>query len=298
MKLLLAAALVLAAGGLVYWSMWNSSDKESRFVYEEFLDRYPVFAKEGSATKENAKQIAMEFEQTVATMKDAPQTVAYARYLVVRAYVNAVIADWGDQESLSKALDHAAALIGDENGYPNIRAYTVALVDTLLYPSVRSEVKVRVKEHPYFAQFATDDSRSVSAFRSDFLKFGNDLARMTDLKMRLAIVETQRLALLKRGHPEAPVMKERIAALVADADASLARDKAGEMPFGNRSYLVEPLFHRAELAKLYFLTTGERPFGDTNALYTEALQAADADMPKLRPLIEFSQAEYQKKASQ
>lgn len=290
---LLLLAAFIAAG--VYFFLWKNHalySPSASFVYEEIAVKYPVFDKESSATKENIIQVAQELEQTTDNMKDAPQTVAYARYLVARAYINAVIANQDDQESLNKALDYAASIIKDDGGYQNIRAYTVALVDTLLYPAVGIKVKNSVQQHPYFSRFGEKTSGSTHEFRFNLLSFGNNLHRMTDIKYRLAILETQRLAKIQRTSTAIPATWENVRGLIADAESSLARDRSGEMPFGNRSYLVEPLFHRAQLAAYYYGTTNEKPFGDIDALYQEALQMANDEMPKLRPLIEFSYDQY------
>lgn len=262
------------------------------FVYEEIAARYPVFDKEASATKENVIQVAQELEKTANTMKDAPQTVAYARYLVVRAYANAVVANPSDTQSLDKALEYGAGLIGDEDGYPNLRTYTIALIDTLLFPPLPPEVKSRVMSHAYFSRFGQETDGSVDEFRVNLLGYGNTLYRMTDIKYRLATLETQRLFSVRRVSPAMPAIWENVKGLLADAEASLARDRAGEMPFKSRSYLVEPLYYRAQFASLYLKVTGEKPLGEIDVLYTEALQMADAEMPKLRPVIENSWLEF------
>lgn len=278
---------------------------EPPFTYEDFSQKYPVFLKTQDATPATIqKDIARELEATLVLI-EGDQDRSYAVYTVMIAYINAVLQDDTDKESLARAIYFAQDIIGNrgDKHRPNIRAYAVSMLDTLLLPSVAIHVRQAVMGDSFFQQFGLDTNGTVMAFRGNLLRFGDSLYRMTEIKMKLAHLQAMRLGRLKGAAPRSEGAirentirqadaEKRVRDIMAEALASLEKDRAGQGPFGSPGYLVGPLYYRALTADQFLRATGEMPFGRVESLYQEALQAAEVYLPNMKPFIDLAYTDY------
>lgn len=293
--------ILVATFGYFFFLFSNQSHQEEKqdsakpFEYGEFLKENPAFTEEDSLSKEKKyKEMGQKFEQALPSVQGSQQK-AYAKYLVVRAYVNAARQDDQDTDSLNKALDFATKDIQNEQ-YPNIRVLLIDLIDFLMYPGVSQQTKVAVMKHPFFDQFDTHNGK-ISEFRKNLLNYGNNIYRLTNIKMKLTLLSAQELQRMNKKKSSESLAsfdqkKSDTLILMQDADASLKKDLSGEAPFKNPSYTVEPIYIKAIAADTYYRVTKELPWGEIDALYQDALSASSV-FPELRPYIEKTYAGYQ-----
>lgn len=269
-----------------------TNTKKTGFTYDEFIQKNPVFSKEEELSRQGKyRDLGLELNSALDTVTD-PQELAYAKYVTARAFVNAVLTDNKDTESLNQALRLSKELLTSAD-YLNLKAYTVNTIDFLLYPSVSNDVKEAVMRDDFFKRFANGDDKIFAyQFRVNLLSWGNTLARMSDIKMKLAMIHSEVLVGMKKNSKisaeEFEKEKTVTLGLMNEAENSLRQDLAGAAPFRNMSYIVNPLYYKALTAQFYAEATGEVPYGTVDTLYQEAFEAADKYFPLSRPLIQKS----------
>ena len=275
------------------------STDEAPFQYETFIASNPAFAVEMSMSAEHKyKQLARQLEAALPTVLGR-ENQAYGRYVITRVYINAVIGDPQDSDSLARAVALAGHTIGDTQEYPHFRAYTVDMFDTLLYPHMPESVARAITQDTYFQKFAEHTDGTRLALRENLLQYGDALARMTNLKMKLALLSTMRLRALAalpastERDQRMTELRQMISDQMSEADDSLVLDRAGDGPFHNMSYLPEPLYSKAQAAEAYEQALSEAPFGSVKTLYEEALASARLHFPAIVPYIERSLTSYQ-----
>lgn len=270
------------------------------FMYESFLKNNPVFSQENTLTEENKyREMGHLFERATKTIVN-PKERAYAEYLVVRAYVGAVLSDNNDTESLAKALDLGGKMIQNSEYSPDIRVYTLDEIDFLLFPAVSRKVKIFVIQHPLFRKFDQNQG-DVLAFRRNLLHHGDQLHRMTNVKMKLALLDAYDLFRLaaqdknpdSAGRAAFEKRKEETLGLMQEANASLQRDISGEAPFRNQDYTAWPRYLKAWAAVYYFEATHNLPFGEIDPLFQDALQQVGSLPPEARSYMESGYRQYQ-----
>lgn len=291
-------ALFVLVFFLAGWLFWRSHGPDQPvltppFVYEDFLHRYPTFSQEKElSSKRSYRELAHELEPVLTTISD-PQDLAYGRYVVARAYVNAVRqGDMTDRDSLDRALALSRATLADDRG---LAVFVIDLVDTLLYPHMSREVIQTVMNDEYFQRFQVDTDGAAWRFRENLLMYGDSLRSLSNIKMKLALIRVQGFYIRtqsttnKMNETQEKIRKENILRGLREADAILRVEMQTAAPFHNPEYLVEPLYVKASVADYYYRATRDLPFGPVDPLYAQALEAADRHFPTMRPLIEQSQ---------
>ncbi|MBP7060736.1 MAG: hypothetical protein KBA91_02040 [Candidatus Moranbacteria bacterium] len=281
---------------LGFFLVFTKSEKTSKatFSYQDFIKAYPVFAEEPTySEKKKFQELGQILEPTIMTIS-SPLDRTYAQYITARAYINAVRKDNTDTASLKKAIDISKVILVEKKD-PAISAYTLNLLDMLLYPHMQKSVHDAIMRDAYFESFHDKNTDSTLAFREHLLTYGNSLYRMTDIKMKIALIHAQRLQTVTRKGPEEKdggilrdQLQKQVLSDMAEAQLSLKQDLLGHGPFGQPSYLPEPLYNKALVADVYFRTTGETPLGGVSSLYQTALDEAERSFPPIKPIIEKS----------
>lgn len=248
------------------------------FNYEEFLRKYPDFSQEMILADQGKYRELGDFLLTASEKVTELPNQEYAKYIALRAYVNAVLQDNTDAHSLEKAISLAKMTIGSSDTAPNIRAYAVSVFDALLTQYTSRAVKDTIMDDPYFSRFSSGRSQRMDyiTFRRSFLRFGNNLSRMTEIKYKLVAINAEGLLFQKNlaieNNPQVTNLRKKVLDGLAEAEVSLTKDLAGEMPFKNEGYLVMPLFYKAEALTFYKKATGETPLGDPGEVYRLSLE--------------------------
>lgn len=263
----------------------HTHNENPLFMYETFVQAYPVFAQEEAYyAQKKYQELGHLFESAIPTITN-PIERAYAQYITIRAYVYAVRQNNNDSDSLEKALRIAQTLLTERKHLP-ISAYTVDTLDMLLYPRVMQASGLKtVMNDMYFKKFGTTNSDgTIARFRENLLLHGDVLHPVSNIQLKIALIHTQRLK-----NNEDPLLKEKLKKQIltemANAQITLNQDMLGRGPFGHPSYLPEPLYNKALVADTYYRATGETPFGEVKALYQTALDEADRSFPPIKPII-------------
>lgn len=284
----------------------HADTTEPNFVFTDLVVAHPdyLFVEKRLTDEKKYNELGTYFEDLAEKTPDSPAK-SYLEHVATRAYVNAVVTNNQDNASLDRAIALATKIIGNDDHYGNIRAYTVDVFDRLLTPSVNDAVKHRVARDTYFKKFLDNKKpNSARAWRTRFLTFGNSLRPVTNIQVKLALLATEDLAILqKKSFPagsenlkqdQIKAQKITIQSWMTQADNSLKQDYAGHAPFGNKAYIPRTLLNKALVAEKYARATGEMPFGDVATLYQTALSESQKLAPDSVSTIQLRYDRYLK----
>ncbi len=283
----------------IFFVRENTTSETSHFVFSNFIKSYPdyLLTEERLTHEKRFNELGQYFEGLI-EKTSKPSEQAYLEHVAARAYVNAVTEDNTDKASLEKAIGLSKRILSNEEGYQNLRAYTIDVFDRLFYSKNNASVKRMVIQDAYFKQFLdANNQTSVRGWRTNFLNFGDTLYPVTNIRVKIALLETEELLALQKKssstHSEQAkqLKKEQVEGQkkiilyqMNQAEDILKQDYAGNAPFKNPAYIVEPLLNKAIVAEKYFQATKEVPFGEIDTLYQGAL----AESKKLNPLMTSS----------
>lgn len=288
--------LVAALGLVLYFS---KPEPASRFVYQEFVKDMPEFETTQERLTQERKYAELgAYIETQGTDKaDYTKEKIYLQYIALRAYVNAARLNSDDTQSLDQVMRLGQMLLNDQkvsDVAPQFVAYSVDVIDRLVYPSTPRSVRSVFVTHPAFTRFTnTENPVDINTFRINLLQFGNSLYRVTNIKMKLTLLAMNRLRKSQNSPTAFDIQHQEVKLLMQEAESSLILDRQAQAyPFGQRGYLAETLLTKATVAQEYAALTKQTPWGAVTDLYEQALQEAREYSPTFVSKIQTSYNQY------
>ncbi len=279
-----------------------SSDSDQS-LYLDFQKKHPQFESEVTRLTHYSeyRALALTAESMVPQATERFEKT-YLQYITAYSYVSAVIQNNDDADSLEKAISITKDIVSDENSYPIIKAHALDSYDRLVFTFMEPSVREKAMSDSYFQKFALPNPPTDrQAFRKNLLLYTTSLYPVTNAYYKLAMLEIQTSELQQVFRPSTNSAHTDIAdeqvrikflGLMNQGDEFLKRDYSNQGLFQNTTAIPEALLSRTIAAQIYFLATGETPFGDITMLYKKTAEEAAKLNPAYSRVIKYWEADW------
>lgn len=296
LKKFLFVILTLAAilGAFFYFFLGEDKSPQ-KSSYESLKQTFPSFENDfNNLTSTGEFQKLGLLAENLIPKAKAGYEKAYLMYVAAYSYTNAVIQNDKDTESLEKAIAFSRELIFDEDQFPIFRAYALDSYDRLLFSFMDGSIRTRAMSESGFVQYTDSvDSKNIRFFRRNLLTDAITLYPVTNAHFKLALISAQELTQY-RTTATGDSTEEQLGIAFLDhmkkGDELLKRDYANQGLFGNTTHVPESLLSRTLAAQVYFMKTGEAPYGNISNLYRQVIEESNRLNPSYTHNIEYWQS--------